>query len=92
MARGSKLYQSYLFRGKDPGIDELRTEIQDQHGGKLNHKILKRIEEDGGPSVGCMAGWFFGSTQRPQNATMEAAGRANGLKRVWVPARSNRKR
>lgn len=92
MARGMKLYQSYLFRGKDPAIDELRTEIQDRNGGKLNYRILRKIEEDGGPTVGATSGWFFKTTKRPQNCTLEAAGRALGLKRVWVADKPNRKR
>jgi hypothetical protein len=31
-----------------------------------------------------MHNWFFGTTRRPQSATLEAAGRALGYKRVWV--------
>lgn len=82
MARGLKLYQSYMFRTKDPVIDELRTLVQDQYG-KLSHKALRTIEENGGPSASCMAGWFFGKTKRPQNPTAEACGRSMGYKRVW---------
>lgn len=80
-----RLYKTYMFRTKDPAIDELRTEIEDYTGERLNKsKILGQIERDGGPSISCMRSWFFGETKRPQNCTLEAAGRALGLKRVWV--------
>ena len=82
-----KIYQSYMFRGKDPAIDELRTLIQDSHKGKLTGSILTKIAQDGGPSTGATRGWFFGKTRRPQNATLEAAGRAIGYKRTWVKDR-----
>lgn len=81
-----RLYQSYLFRNKDPAIDELRTEVQRAHGGsnRITHKYLAEIEHDGGPAASTMHAWFFGKTMRPTNATLEAAGRALGKKRVWV--------
>lgn len=78
-----RLYRSYVFRTKDPVIDELRTIIQDEKG-KLNAKALREIEKDGGPSASCMGGWFFGKVRRPQSATVEAAGRSLGYKRKWV--------
>lgn len=81
-----KLYSAYSFRSRDPAIDELRTVIQHAHGGinRINNKALTSIERDGGPTVSCMRAWFFGATKRPQNATLEAAGRAIGYRRVWV--------
>lgn len=78
------MYKSYVFRTKDPAIDALRTVVQDVYGDKITHKALSAIERDGGPSVSCMNAWFFGKTRRPQNASLEAAGRAIGYKRVWV--------
>lgn len=79
-----KTYQSYLFKTKDPVIDELRTLVQDTYGErKITHKTLANIEKHGGPSASCMAAWFFGKTLRPQNPTVEAAGRAMGFQRVW---------
>lgn len=77
-------YRSYLFRTKDPAIDELRTVVQDAYGGRLTRKTLTSIERDGGPKAGTMGNWFFGKVKRPQNATLEAAGRAAGYRRVWV--------
>ena len=77
-----KLYKSYSFRNKDPVIDELRTLTQDEFGG-LRFKHLQAIEYHGGPSASCMRNWFHGKTKRPQSASIEAAGRALGYKRVW---------
>jgi hypothetical protein len=80
-----RLLKSYMFRTKDPVIDELRTIIQDETGDKqLKASTLSDIADDGGPTVACMQGWFRGKTRRPQNATIEATGRALGFKRTWV--------
>lgn len=78
------IYKSYVFRDKDPAIDALRTLVQDESGGRLSSKSLTSIEVSGGPKAGTMRNWFFGKTRRPQNATMEAAGRAIGFQRQWV--------
>jgi hypothetical protein len=77
-------YKAYVFRTKDPAIDELRTVVEDHFGHRVTNKDLKAIEEDGGPKLGTMRGWFFGKTRRPQNPTLEAAGRALGYQRKWV--------
>jgi hypothetical protein len=87
----TQTYKSYLFRTKDPAIDELRTVVQDVYDGKLTRKTLTGIEQDGGPKAGTMANWFFGKTMRPQNATIEAAGRAAGYRRVWVKQKGGKK-
>jgi len=79
-----KLYKAYLFRDKDPAIDELRTLVQDHFGRRnLKHKDFAQIERSGGPSSATIDAWFNGATRRPQNATLEAAGRALGFIRVW---------
>ena len=78
-----KLYKSYVFRNKDPVIDELRTMVADAYG-RTGYKAYQQIEADGGPSITCMTNWFEGDTKRPQSASVEAAGRALGFKRVWV--------
>ncbi len=86
MAKGNgqlPIYRSYVFKDKDPVIDQLRTMVQDTYGAKITHKTLQRIADNGGPTVGSMRGWFFGETRRPQNPTVEAAGRAMGFQRVW---------
>lgn len=77
------IYKSYVFTTKDPEIDILRTLIEKHFGARVSHKHLATIKADGGPSIGCMQGWFFGRTKRPQNPTLEAAGRAMGYRRVW---------
>lgn len=77
------IYKSYVFRTKDPVIDELRTLVEDTYGARVNGKHLGTIEAEGGPSTSCMRAWFFGKTKRPTSATVEAAGRALGYKRVW---------
>jgi hypothetical protein len=80
-----KPYKSYLFRDKDPAIDELRNlfEKHNLRGDRLTRKSLKEIETGGGPIVGTTSNWFFGSVKRPHSASLEAAGRAIGFKRVW---------
>ena len=82
-SNGLRPYKAYLFRDKDPVIDELRTLVEDHFKHRVNRPDLRKITEGGGPGLGCMAGWFFGATRRPQSATLEAAGRAIGYKRVW---------
>lgn len=83
-----RLYKSYMFRDKDPAIYELKTALADA-GRDVNKKgALLAIERAGGPTVSCMKGWWSGTTKRPQNATLEAAGRACGLNRVWVRAKA----
>lgn len=78
-----KIYKSYVFRTKDPVIDELRTLAQDTHG-DLTGKTLSKVSDDGGPAAGTMYNWFYGKTRRPQSASVEAAGRAMGFQRKWV--------
>jgi len=82
-----KLYGAYNFRTKDPVIDELRTIIEDQRKARVHGKHLTEIEKGGGPTAGAMRAWFFGKTRRPQSASIEAAGRAIGYKRVWQKAK-----
>lgn len=79
-----KIYGAYRFKTKDPAIDMTRTMLEDDFGRRVDYKMLKVIADSGGPSVGCMAGWFFGDTMRPNNTTIEACGRARGYERVWV--------
>jgi hypothetical protein len=85
----SPVYGAYVFKTKDPAIDELRTVVEDHFGHRVTFKDLTHIHESGGPSVGAMQAWFFGGTLRPQNPTLEAAGRALGYERVWQRMRKN---
>jgi len=91
MAKGTtpkgpmKLYRSYMFRNKDPAIDEFRTVMQEEYGtSKLTRKMMKEVETQGGPTASTIRNWFEGDTKRPMNATIEAAGRALGKRRIWV--------
>lgn len=78
-----KLYRSYMFKTRDPVIDELRTLVNDTFG-RVGYKAYKQIEADGGPTPSTLHNWFEGETKRPHSASIEAAGRAIGYKRVWV--------
>jgi hypothetical protein len=82
--RAPRVYGSYLFKDKEPVIDETRTLFEDVFGERINNKMFSKIEEDGGPTTSCMRAWFFGDTKRPKNETIEAAGRAIGYRRKWV--------
>jgi hypothetical protein len=77
------IYKGYNFRGKDPVIDETRTLLEDHFGRRVDYKMLREVHESGGPTVGCLAGWFFGDTSRPNNATVGATGGALGYERAW---------
>lgn len=77
MSRTINVYKSYSFRTKDPVIDELR-ELQRKSGLKDT-----AISESSGVSPTTIHAWFKGKTRKPQSATVEAAGRAMGFKRVW---------
>lgn len=78
------VYKAYNFTTKDPGIDELRTVVEDHFGERVSGSVMTEIKAAGGPSVAAMRGWWFAKTRRPQNATLEAAGRAMGYHRPWV--------
>jgi hypothetical protein len=79
-----RVYEAYRFRTKDPAIDEFRTVAQDHFGVRnFTREHYDTIEEQGGPSWSTVRQWFQGKTRKPQNATLEAAGRALGYHRVW---------
>ena len=81
----SKPYKAYRFRAKDPVIGELRRIALSKYGDlKLNYTTFGAIERAGGPGASTINNWLYGKTLRPQNASIEAAGRAMGMKRVWV--------
>jgi DNA invertase Pin-like site-specific DNA recombinase len=71
-------YATYLFRDKDPVIDELRTMIQDAG------VSYKEISDTSNVSTTTLYNWFQGKTRRPQNPTVEAVGRSLGKKRGWI--------
>jgi len=67
-----KLYKSYIFKEKDPVIDQLRTVVQD------SKKSYGEIHALSGVSVSAINGWFNGVTKRPQFATVNAVASALG--------------
>lgn len=68
----AKLYQTYLFKTKDPVIDYLRT-------AKAKAGIKNSgISRNSGVSAGTLNNWFSGTTRRPQFATVMAAARGIG--------------
>jgi hypothetical protein len=63
-------YKSYSFVDKDPLIDHIRTVIQDS---KLS---IMAIVEKSGVSYGTINAWLYGTTRRPQAASINAVLRA----------------
>lgn len=82
----AKLYRAYFFRGRDPVLNEIHDIMREKYGNKPQ---FSAIEKAGGPTGGTLRNWEKGKTRRPQNATVEAAGRALGMKRVWVKGSNN---
>ena len=69
---GMKFYKSYSFKDKDPVIDILKTAIKD------TGLSLDDTSERSGVSRTTLDNWFYGSTRRPQHATIMAVTRAIG--------------
>ena len=78
-----KTYKAYRFTGKDPVIDELKK-LTERSLGDASSRSLRTVSNSGGPATSTMNAWYRGKTMRPNNSTIEAAGRALGFKRVWV--------
>ena len=72
-------YKSYSFLDKDPIIDEIRTVIKDSG---VSHKW---IEEESGVTAVTLRAWFYGTTKKPQAATINAVLRSLGYKLAPVP-------
>ena len=70
--RGFIPYKSYLFRDKDPVIDQVRTAVED------SGMTFKEIHDASDVSTSTVYNWFYGNTRRPQFATVEAVARACG--------------
>lgn len=74
------MYTTYKFRGQDPVLGELKTLFVEAD---LKQVELRKIS---GVSASTYYNWWVKrKTRHPQNATVEATGRALGMKRVWVP-------
>ena len=72
------MYKTYRFKGQDPAINQVKTMFLEADM-KMAH-----LSRDSRVSTSTMRNWFNGTTMRPQNATIEAAGRALGFQREWV--------
>jgi hypothetical protein len=72
-------YKSYSFTDKDPIIDEIRTVIKDSG---VSHAW---IEDQSGVTSQTLRSWFYGTTKKPQAATINAVARSLGYKLGFVP-------
>jgi hypothetical protein len=67
-----KIYNSYMFRDKDPIIDVIRTLMKDEG------LTVFELSKMSGLSVKCLHGWFDGKIRFPHHNTAKAAIRAMG--------------
>lgn len=80
MTRTIGAYKSYNFRDKDPVIDIVRRIVElyaAEHDIKFT-VAMHKIAIASGVSYACMNQWFYGTTCRPQFATVQAVVRACG--------------
>lgn len=72
-----KLYKTYDYQ-YDPAIEQVLELLDDSS--------MKRSQASdlSGVSTSTIRNWSKGKTRRPQNATIEAVGRAAGYGRKWV--------
>lgn len=89
MAIFRRMIRTYLFKDKDPVVDQLRTALQD--AGLFSKPMLKKLAIIANQSYTTYEALFFGETRRPQNATVEGLLGAAGLRRTieqvkkWTP-------
>jgi len=76
------IYKSYMFKNKDPVIDEMKTLFKDE--GLLNSDGFEEIHARGAATAATYKKWFNGDTRRPQNASVMATAHALGYDRKWV--------
>lgn len=73
--KGYRTYKTYVFKDKDPVIEEVRKVVE------KSKKSYSEISALSGVSDTTLHNWFYGATLRPQNATIEAVLRALGHRR-----------
>jgi hypothetical protein len=78
-----RLYRSYVFKDKDPVIDQIRTLMSDEDLTVSQVSTLSFV------SASTIHNWMHGETRRPQSASVEAVGRAMGYSREWVQMRKD---
>lgn len=72
-----KLYKTYDYK-YDPVIEQVLELLEDSSMKQSQASDLS------GVSTSTIRNWSKGKTRRPQNATIEAVGRAAGYGRKWV--------
>lgn len=72
-----RLYKTYEYK-YDPAIEQV-IELMDGSSMKAS-----QASDLSGVSTSTIRNWVKGKTRRPQNATIEAVGRAAGYGRKWV--------
>lgn len=73
-------YKTYKFRGRqDPDIHKIKDMFLN-----ANDMTKTELSRKSGVSMSTHGNWFRGKTRQPQNATIEATGRALGFRRQWV--------
>jgi hypothetical protein len=69
-------YKSYNFVTKDPIIDQIRTVIED------SGQTFSWIEQESGVTSHTLRNWLYGTTKKPQAATINAVLRCLGKKLI----------
>lgn len=72
-----RLYKTYEYK-YDPVIEQVLELLDD------SHIKAGQASDLSGVSTSTIRNWSKGKTRRPQNATIEAVGRAAGYGRKWV--------
>jgi hypothetical protein len=80
-----KVIRDYRFLDKDPVKDELQTVLQDV--GMFSRQKLRQVAILANRAPATLDALFFGSTKRPQNATIAAILEGVGYERVMRQVR-----
>lgn len=83
-----KRFKGVNFYEKDPAIHKFATAVKDHFGiSNITRQHIKEIARDANGKVAeaTIVGWLLKDTFRPQNYTLDQAGAAIGLVRVWRP-------
>lgn len=86
MAVMKKAIRDYRWLDKDPVKDELQTVLQDI--GMFSRAKLRQVAVLANRAPATLDNLFFGSTKRPQNATVAAILEGIGYERVMREVRS----
>jgi hypothetical protein len=76
-------FLQYSWQDKDPELDFVKFAIEES--GWTLERIERETEANGHRvSRYTLMAWYYGSTKRPQNATMNSVMAAIGWERPWV--------